>query len=167
MSTKKKKFSNSDFFVLAIFIGTITFSGYLGWQKYSLNKYEKQLNQTIQKKESAITQFQEYDKIQEKHTAQEIFKKAEEYRINWSLPLVKIFALENKNIEFKSLSISNDQKVSISAISKSYESIALLIEKIKKDPQYNNPFVGNFSESKTDNHKIFNFTITFLYSNKL
>lgn len=165
--TPNKKLPISHYLILAIFIGTVSFSGYLGYKKYSLKKQEITLKETILKKEATIKMFSEYEKIQEKHTAQEIFEKAQVYRINWSEPFVTIFMLENKNIEFKSLSIGKDKKVSISAVAQNYEAIALLIEEIKKDVRYENPFVGDFSESKINNQKNYNFTITFLYSEKL
>lgn len=169
MSNEKSNHQNAavKWVILILFIGTITFSGFAGWQRYSLKKYENRLNETIEKKDSAIKQFEIYEKVQEKHTAQQIFEKAEDYRINWSEPLENIFALENKNIRFESLSITKDQKISISATAQNYESIALLIETIDKDPRYQQPFVGGFSEQTSETRNNYSFNITFIYTEKL
>ncbi|MCK5460552.1 PilN domain-containing protein [Candidatus Gracilibacteria bacterium] len=161
--TNNKKITTSTILTLLFFTGTVVLSGSLVWQKYSLAETRTQLNESIKVKEALITDYSKKDLIGEKHLSQEILKKAESYRVIWSQKLKDVRTLENKNINFLSISLEKGAKVSISATANSKEAISKLIETIKSDPLFTNPFVSGFSESEIENQKNYKFLITFSY----
>ncbi len=143
---------------------TIVFSGVLIWKKYSLTYANANLEKKIEKNITEINNLSQTQKVSKIKESVEILKRAQNYRTEWSQIVGEIIRQEDNTISFLNLSAGKDQKVSIKGEGFDWESIALMLERMKANPKFKNPFVHSVMEKPAKQGKsIYTFGLTFQY----
>ena len=144
--TNKNKKSLPQFWTVwwLIVILALGASGFWGWKYMTMSAENERFEVSIKNTSQRITELQPGDANLSRRRA-EIAKKADNYRINWSVSMAQVFGLETKSARFESLDIQDNQ---ISAIvnATSWDTLSSFVDALKQNPEVSKVRVSTTNE---------------------
>lgn len=169
MSEHKHKKTNPknllNWVALSFIVFSLGISGFFAWQKYDLGQKQKQLTQAIETQKQTLIELKQREQIGERMRAAEILNKAEKYRTNWSVvvkDLNETFT-DRSPVVFKSVSVSAEGEISVSAETNDILSAAGFLVLIERSEKFDNGFIGQISPQGEGAEQIYTFSATFDY----
>jgi len=148
------------FFALAV---VIVGTGIVQFQNFQRESEKLKIRKLTAEITKQIQEFSGKDDSGAYFRAAELLPNAKEIRKKWSRIASDTLSFESDEVEFQSLSIS-EEKVSIDASARTHGAVSRLIESIKKSKIAKSPFVPSISleKSSSDRDKFpVNFQISF------
>ncbi len=149
--TQKQKLKFNNFLIIAIGTFFLVFSIVFWGRTIFWNKRNQSLEKIIQIKNETIQELKIKNKIPNSKNIQEVLKKLEDKRVEFSPIISGMWSLETPTVNFNSFSV-NENKIKVTAYTINTETIAKFIELLKRTPRVSNVFVSELfqNENKTN-----------------
>lgn len=136
--------------VLALTVLVALGTVFVSWQKFLVFRANNELSQKIETKIETIQSLAGKADASSYQKAAVAVEKADQYRVQWSKVVDKLWKLESENVRFLNFSSTPQKELSIQGIASNYEQIARFLEQLKQDPEIRVPFVSTIAEAVSE-----------------
>lgn len=144
-----------------IFVVVLVLTGWAHFQKIQLNKALVETEVQVNQVESQLDQMRE-QKLDAVVAAQAVIDEVKASSIQWSKVVIKLLDVTPLDVFYNSYNASVEGKMTVNALTDSYDSAAQLISVLDKESLFSNVFVGSLTKGDADSgSEVVSFGVTF------